>query len=159
MLPFFAIGAFAGLRHAEIERLDWSRIDFEAGTIEVKALNAKTASRRLVPIQPNLRAWLAPCRRSSGRVCPANLRKRFDVDRERAGLLAGWPQNALRHSFGSYHLARFGDAAKLALDMGNSPAMIFRHYRQLVKTKQAEQYWKIAPAAGKKVVQFQTASN
>jgi hypothetical protein len=84
-----------------------------------------------------------------------NLQKKINDDRERAGLRSGWPQNALRHSFGSYHLAQFNDAARLALEMGNSPATIFRHYRQLVKPKHAERYWKIAPAvAGKKVVPF-----
>jgi hypothetical protein len=84
-----------------------------------------------------------------------NLRRKSDEDRERARLRAEWPQNALRHSFGSYHLAQFNDAAKLALEMGNSPAVIFRHYRQLVKPKQAALYWKITPAsAGNKVVQF-----
>jgi integrase len=155
MLPFWAIGAFAGLRRAEIERLTWSEVDFEAGVIEVKASKSKTATRRLVTIQPNLREWLAPYRRSVGRVCPVNLQRKINEDRERAKLRSEWPQNALRHSFGSYHLAQFNDAAKLALEMGNSPATIFRHYRQLVKPKQAEQYWKIAPASGgKKVVQF-----
>jgi integrase len=155
MLPFWAIGAFAGLRRAEIERLTWSEIDFDAGVIEVKASKSKTASRRLVTIQPNLRAWLAPYRTRSGRVSPVNLQRKIFEDRERAGLRAGWPQNALRHSFGSYYLAQFNDAAKLALEMGNSPATIFRHYRQLVKPKDAERYWKIMPAvAGKKVIQF-----
>jgi integrase len=155
MLPFWAIGAFAGLRRAEIERLTWSEVDFDADVIEVKASKSKTASRRLVTIQPNLRAWLAPYRTRIGRVCPVNLKRKINDDRERAGLRAGWPQNALRHSFGSYHLAQFNDAAKLALEMGNSPVTIFRHYRQLVKPKQAERYWKIAPvAAAKKVVQF-----
>jgi integrase len=155
MLPFWAIGAFAGLRRAEIERLTWSEVDFDADMIEVKASKSKTASRRLVTIQPNLRAWLAPYRTRIGRVCPVNLKRKINDDRERAGLRAGWPQNALRHSFGSYYLAQFNDAAKLALEMGNSPATIFRHYRQLVKPKQAERYWKIAPvAAAKKVVQF-----
>jgi integrase len=158
MLPFWAIGAFAGLRRAEIERLTWSEIDFDADVIEVKASKSKTASRRLVTIQPNLRAWLAPYRTRSGRVCPLNLQRKIFGDRERAELRAGWPQNALRHSFGSYHLAQFNDPAKLALEMGNSPATIFRHYRQLVKPKQAERYWKIVPAAsGKKVVLFATA--
>jgi integrase len=155
MLPFWAIGAFAGLRRAEIERLTWSEIDFEAHVIEVKASKSKTASRRLVTIQPNLREWLAPYLTCVGRVCPVNLQRKINEDRERAGLRAEWPQNALRHSFGSYHLARFNDAAKLALEMGNSPATIFRHYRQLVKPKDAERYWKIAPAvSGKKVIQF-----
>jgi integrase len=158
MVPFWAIGAFAGLRRAEIERLTWNEVDFEADLIEVKASKAKTASRRLVTIQPNLREWLAPYRTRIGRVCPVNLQRKINEDRERAALRAEWPQNALRHSFGSYHLAQFNDAAKLALEMGNSPATIFRHYRQLVKPKQAERYWKIAPAvAGKKVVQFAAA--
>jgi integrase len=155
MLPFWAIGAFAGLRRAEIERLTWSEVDFDADVIEVKASKSKTASRRLVTIQPNLREWLAPYRTRIGRVCPVNLQRKINDDRGRAGLRSEWPQNALRHSFGSYHLAQFNDAAKLALEMGNSPATIFRHYRQLVKPKQAERYWKIAPAvAGKKVIQF-----
>jgi integrase len=155
MLPFWTIGAFAGLRPAEIGRLTWNEIDFDAGVIEVKASKAKTATRRLITIQPNLREWLAPYRAHVGRVCPVNLQRKINDDRERAGLRTGWPQNALRHSFGSYHLARFNDAAKLALEMGNSPATIFRHYRQLVKPKEAERYWKIAPAAGtKKVIQF-----
>src|SRR6267142_837623 len=61
-LPFWAIGAFAGLRRAEIERLAWNEIDFEAGVIEVKESKSKTASRRLVTIQPNLYEWLAPYR-------------------------------------------------------------------------------------------------
>jgi integrase len=159
MLPFWTIGAFAGLRRSEIERLIWSEIDFDAGVIEVKASKSKTASRRLVTIQPNLREWLAPYRTRIGRVCPVNLQRKINDDRERAGLRAEWPQNALRHSFGSYHLARFNDAAKLALEMGNSPATIFRHYRQLVKPKHAEGYWKIAPMpAGRKLVAFASAT-
>jgi integrase len=155
MLPFWAIGAFAGLRRAEIERLTWSEVDFDADVVEVKASKSKTASRRLVTIQPNLRKWLAPYRTRSGRVCPLNSQRKINEDRERAGLRSEWPQNALRHSFGSYHLARFNDAAKLALEMGNSPATIFRHYRQLVKPKHAEGYWKITPAVGsRKLIQF-----
>jgi integrase len=158
MLPFWTIGAFAGLRRAEIERLTWSEVDFDSGVIEVKASKAKTASRRLVTIQPNLREWLAPYGTCIGRVCPVNLQRKINDDRERAKLRSEWPQNALRHSFGSYHLAQFNDAAKLALEMGNSPATIFRHYRQLVKPNQAERYWKIAPAvAGKKVIRFAAA--
>jgi integrase len=155
MLPFWTIGAFAGLRRAEIERLTWNEVDFEAGVIEVKASKSKTASRRLVTIQPNLREWLASYRTHTGRVCPVNLQSKINADRERARLRSEWPQNALRHSFGSYHLAQFNDAAKLALEMGNSPATIFRHYRQLVRPKDAELYWKLAPVLGdKRIVAF-----
>jgi integrase len=148
-LPYWAIGAFAGLRRAEVGRLTWSEIDFDGGYIEVKAAKAKTASRRIVTISENLRAWLASYRLYAGSVCPKNLQKKINDDRDRASLRLNWPQNALRHSFGSYHLARFNDAARLALEMGNSPSMIFKHYRELVKPGDAARYWKIAPAAFK----------
>jgi integrase len=132
-LPYWAISAFAGLRRAEVERLTWSEIDFDGGYIEVKARKAKTASRRIVTIEANLRTWLEAYRHCIGFVCPKNLQKKINDDRDRASLHLDWPQNALRHSFGSYHLSRFNDAARLALEMGNSPAIIFRHYRELVK--------------------------
>lgn len=144
-IPYWAIGAFAGLRTAEIERLDWREVDFDAGLIEVKASKAKTATRRLVTIQPNLAAWLVPYKEKKGPVCPVGLRHKLLEDRERAELRKEWPSNALRHSFGSYHLAQFKDAAALALQMGNSPAMIFRHYRELVRPADAEKYWSLIP--------------
>jgi integrase len=100
-VPYWTIGAFAGLRRAEIERLDWEDVRLDDGFIEVKAAKSKTASRRLVPIQLNLAEWLAPYRTRRGRVCPHNLQKHLNNDRDRAELRAQWPQNALRHSFGS----------------------------------------------------------
>ena len=151
-LPYWLIGAFAGLRSAEIERLDWSEIDFEAGLIEVKASKAKTASRRLVTMQPNLRAWLATYSDRRGPVCPVGLRKKLEADRDAAKLRKEWPSNALRHSFGSHYLAKFQDAAALALQMGNSPAMIFKHYREVVRPQEAEKFWNIHPAVAGNVV-------
>lgn len=145
MVPFWAIGAFAGVRRAEIERMDWSDIDFDEALIEVKARHSKTGARRHIPMQPNLIAWLLPYQKQSGSLCPPSLRLQVDLDRERAGLKQKWPRNALRHSFGSYHLARFNDAPALALQMGNSPDIIFKHYRKLVKPRDAEKYWQIAP--------------
>ena len=66
--PFLAIGGFAGLRSAEIERLDWKNVNFERGFIEVRADTCKTRARRLVPISENLRAWLKPFAMPSGPV-------------------------------------------------------------------------------------------
>ena len=151
-LPYWAIGAFAGLRAAELARLDWSEVDFEQGMIEVKAAKSKTSSRRLIEMSDNLRAWLAPYAGEQGKVCPADLRRMTLADREQAGLRNEWPQNALRHSFGSYRLAVLQDANKTALEMGNSPAMVFAHYRQVVKSAMAKKYWKIRPAMAENVV-------
>ncbi|MDP9003380.1 MAG: tyrosine-type recombinase/integrase, partial [Verrucomicrobiota bacterium] len=111
MVPFWAIGAFAGLRTAEIQRLTWDEVHLDEGFIEVKAAKSKTAARRLITIQANLRAWLEPYRSASGLVCPANIHPRARQDRDRAGIGRPWPNNALRHSFASYHLAAFADAS------------------------------------------------
>jgi integrase len=158
LVPYVAIGAFAGLRRAELERLDWKEVDLQSGLIEVTASKAKSARRRFVKIQTNLAKWLQPYAQLSGNVTPTNYRELLDAAREAAGI-QDWPQNALRHSFASYHLARFNDAAALSLELGHTNSnLVFQHYRQLVKPKQAERYWKIVPAvAGKKLVQFATA--
>lgn len=153
LLPYVAIGLFAGLRRAEIERLDWSDVHFDDNLIEVTAAKAKMARRRFVKIQPNLREWLLPVRKHSGKVTPEALPTQLDAARVAAGITE-WPSNALRHSFASYHLAHFKDSAALALEMGHTDSnMIFNHYRQLVRPQEAERYWSIRPAkALKKIV-------
>ena len=158
LVPYVAIGAFAGLRRAELERLDWKEVDLQGGLIEVTARNAKSARRRFVKIQPNLAKWLQPHAQLSGPVTPPGYEKLLLCAREATGI-THWPPNALRHGFASYHLAQFNDAALLALELGHiNSNLVFQHYRQLVKPKLAERYWKIVPAAaGKKVVQFASA--
>jgi integrase len=152
ILPYLAIAAFAGLRRAELERLDWGEVDFESGLIEVTAAKAKTARHRFVKMQPNLREWLLPLRKHAGKVAPKDFRDEFKAARN-AAKIAEWPDNALRHSFASYHLAHFQDAAALALEMGHTDSdMIFNHYRQLVRPRDAERYWNIRPSATEKVV-------
>ena len=94
LLPYLSIGCFAGLRRAELERLDWQEIDLESDLIEVKASNAKSARRRFVKIQPNLSAWLRPHARHRGPVTPPEFRQLLDAAREAAGI-ADWPHNCL----------------------------------------------------------------
>ncbi len=145
LLPYVSIGMFAGLRRSELQKLDWAEVDLESGHIEVTAAKSKTARRRLVPIAENLAAWIRPLAQIAGPVTTVGLRKRFEALRHRAGL-KDWPNNALRHSFGSYRLAVCHDAARVSLEMGNSPAMVFAHYRELVKPKDAARFWSLAPS-------------
>ena len=154
-LPYIAISLFAGLRAAEMERLDWAEVDLDGGNIEVKSAKSKTGSRRLIPISDNLAAWIRPLARRNGPVAPVALRDRLDAAKARAGFKT-WPANALRHSFASYRLAHCADAARVSLEMGNSPQMIFAHYRELVKPKDAARYWTIKPSADgeKKIVRM-----
>lgn len=202
-VPFLAISAFAGVRHAEIQRLDWAQLNRNAKIIEIKAGAAKTASRRVIPILPNLAAWLKPHWNDSGDVCSftnmvlqfVELTRRVNEKRRAAwaktnrvskkalkaadkraaarraeekkttgkrargtAVTAGaetaaedgwapfaWKHNALRHSFISYRVAETQDVAKVSLEAGNSPQMIFQHYRELVQPAAAKAWFSIKP--------------
>ena len=146
IVPALVIGFFAGLRTAEIARLDWKQIDLKRGFIEVTAENTKSSQRRLVAITPNLKAWLEPHRQRSGPVRLSEMRHkdRFDTARTEAGIK--WPPNACRHSFASYHLAMNQDAAATALQLGHAnTAVLFQHYRELARPEDAKAYFAITP--------------
>jgi integrase len=151
VLAFHAIGLFAGLRVAEIKKLDWRDIDLAGGFVHVSARASKTRSRRLVPVVPNLAAWLAPIAAESGPIIKPNFQKRQLATRAAAGI-AEWPENGLRHSFVSYRLADTGNAAQTALEAGHDQAVLFRHYRELVRPKDAALYFAILPTKAKNVV-------
>ena len=151
--PCIALSAFAGLRAEEILRLDWQDVERRPGFIEVAAHKAKTATRRIVPVSDNLAKWQAVAPRNGERVWPHSKSYFFEELRaaaDNAGIT--WKQNALRHSFISYRLAEIQDVNRLALEAGNSPQMIFRHYRELATPQQAKTWFAIAPEAAPNVV-------
>ena len=152
-----AIGLFAGLRRSEICALDWSEIDLEARTIEIKASKAKTRQRRIVTIQENLLEWLLKPTKKKGDVAPdvdlfgerlkhlVNGRAATDDDPGRPAVVNEWPHNGLRHSFGSYFFGKTKNENLTAAEMGNSPGVVFKHYRAVVKQPDVESYWQITP--------------
>jgi integrase len=145
--PLLAIGAFCGLRSEELNRLDWRDVRLAEGVIIVGADKAKTATRRVVPIPENCRAWLAPRAKPEGQINPAPHAGAL-IDRiERAALRLKikWVKNGLRHSFCSYRLALTSDPARVATEAGNSPVMVHRHYKALVTEAQAKEWFNIFP--------------
>lgn len=143
IVPFLALGAFAGLRHAEAARIEWGQIWAE--WVEVKAKQSKTRARRLVPVLPTLRAWVEPLRRTQREmVCPlVNIANEITDLSQR--LSFPWVRNGLRHSFASYRLAETQHEGKVAVEMGNSPAMIVQHYRALVTPEAAREWFAVIP--------------
>jgi integrase len=146
--PFLAIGAFAGLRSSEICRLDWKQVGIGDGKyIELRPKQArKKKQRRLIPIQDNLKAWLANATNRQGPVWMhghSHIYERLEAVTKAAEV--PWRDNGMRHSYISYRMAETSDAAKVSLEAGNSPKMIFDNYRELVTPEEAKEWFAIFP--------------
>jgi integrase len=149
ILPLIAIGGFAGIRSAEVARLTWQDIKWDRGHIEIAGHKAKTAARRIVPLPENLKAWLAPWRDQTGPILTmSDTSGALGDTAVKAKIPGGWRQNALRHSFISYRVAETGDVARTSLEAGNSPKMIFRHYREVVTEESSAAWFAITPPEG-----------
>lgn len=158
MIPYFAIGLFAGLRtENELRNLDWRMIDFAERAIEVTAASAKKRRHRSVEMSDNLLAWLMPHRRDAGRIyfSKAAYKKVLSA----AGVR--WPRNVMRHSFASYHLAAHNEAGRTALALGhpNGVEILFAHYRRLVRPAVAHEYWSISPGNAGRIIPLQPAED
>jgi integrase len=138
-----AIRYFAGLRTVEMQRADESRIHLERSFIEVSDAMAKQTKaprrRRLVTIQPNLKAWL----KLGGEIPLTSFCQRAATFKN-CGV--DFPDNVTRHSFVSYHLAKFQSAGKTALESGHDEKVLFTDYREVVTPEDAEKYFNIFPA-------------
>lgn len=160
-LPFVALGGFAGLRSIEILRLEWKDIWFAKGYVEVGRDKSKTATRRLAPICPALEQWLKPHAKKDGPVLPdirneVHFTRLFAAAKSTLNDEKGKPRvklvhNGLRHSFCSYRMAVTKSAPQVALEAGNSPKMLFEHYRELVTEAEGKEWFSLTPAAVRKL--------
>jgi len=158
-LPCLALGMFAGLRSAEIERLEWTDIDLKQRHIVVGADAAKTASRRIVPIADNLAAWLSPYAEHKGSIWTYG-RDWFHKCQLATAKTAGvsWKKNGSRHSFASYSFALSNDAGRVAGFCGNSAAVIHRHYRQLATPADGKEFFSVNPPQNANVLPISTVA-
>ena len=166
LIPCLALAAFAGIRREELKRLKWGRINLDTKKIfipenvaKVRKKKAKDPNSRYIPISPNLAAWLRPFsdKQSKEPVAAKNFREQLDRARKKARellisenaerKLERWPQNCLRHSFCSYHLAKHKNPKNLAMIMGHTtPDLVKNTYASVVSEKRAADWWKITPS-------------
>jgi integrase len=140
------LGAFAGLRPEEIapptkagakkrdkRGLACEDIDWRFSAVMVPAEVSKVDTPRRVPMSDALRAgleWAGIRPGMTGPVClknPVEERELFRLGKLLFGA-AGWPKNALRHSYGSYRNAVIRDLPRLAEEMGTSVGMLNHRY-------------------------------
>jgi integrase len=148
LLAYVALGLFAGIRRAELLRLDWAAVNLADREITIGPEIAKTRSRRVIPFDETLAAWLQGCPRQGGGIVNSiSFERDFGALRRAAGLRR-WPTNGLRHSFATYHVAHFHDPVKTAYLLGHRGGtnMLDSHYRGLVSSLKAKEYWALRPS-------------
>ena len=156
LLPYVVTSLFAGLRPTEIARLTWDRVDLNEGTITLDGSMAKTRQRRIIKLPKNAIDWLLPLAPKQPNFVPAAFQRHFGRVKSAAGFsldggkeLRPWVQDYMRHTAISMHLAKHKHEGKAATWAGNSPNVIHRHYKGLVKEADATEFWKLTPAAVK----------
>ncbi|HUF60733.1 MAG TPA: tyrosine-type recombinase/integrase [Verrucomicrobiales bacterium] len=148
-----AISLFAGLRPSEGEALEWGDVDLPRGAVRVSQRKGRSARNRFVPINETLAAWLAIYGKAEGRLFPYASQESTNVwwgrKRLRRVIEAAEVEpipDGFRHSFGSYRLAVLGgNRHEVAHEMGNSEAVILKHYRAPVLAADAVSYFSIMP--------------
>ena len=140
------LGGFAGLRTEEVQRMAWENINTKTGQIHVPPGAMKDSGgfdQRIVDFTEPLKrrkAWLA---KQSGKIIPV-ASETLHTHRRRAcaPVLAEWPDNALRHSFATYHLARAKNAGLTAYQMGHtSAAMVQKVYAVPAALADSKAWW------------------
>ena len=66
MVPPLVLLGFCGIRPAEMRRLNWRDVRFETRTLIIDATQAKTGSRRTVPLCGSALMWLSGFKSSQG---------------------------------------------------------------------------------------------
>ena len=132
------IQGWCGLRRSELcDHLVWNDIT----KTHVRVPSGKTG-RRIVPIHANVSSMLETARNDSAeKVWPWDERH-YSLLLRRCMEKLEMPrsQNVLRHSFCTYRLAATQDLAKTALEAGNSPDIIRKHYAEIV-TEEVGKAW------------------
>lgn len=144
-VPYLAISAFAGVRSAEIPRLDWGSVLFDEKVIVLESKHTKTSRRRVAHMPDNLVAWLnSHTGEKTGPICPTKSpnkkTRQFSKDAK-----IKWVHNGLRHSYISYQMALLRDAAKVAEQCGNSPQQVQENYKANATEREAKKWFAITP--------------
>jgi integrase len=156
LVLYHAIGFFAGLRPFEIVRLKRRDISLEHNEIVVRGETSKSKRTRKVKIEKNLRAWLVRYLKKDEEEVVRSKNFSNEIKRLRARLgyrvdgknkdAAKYPQDLMRHSYGSYHLKKYSHRGMLAELMGNSIEVIGKHYlNPHITADDLDAYWAIKP--------------
>lgn len=150
----YAIAVFGGVRMGELAKLKWG--DVKEDVIDIGASVAKKHSRRLVPLDETLKAWVSAHRNNEvadAPIIPANWADISKNVRRRAGwdvaarrlktpptpTRGKWPANACRHTCASVQVAIGTTLDSLTFAFGHSGGhdLLRKHYVSRLTKKDA----------------------
>ena len=148
LIPALALKFFSGIRTEEMLLIRWENVKFDQDVIVLSKEITKTQKRRIPPLLPNLKQWLLPYMERKGVIAERwssaqTLSKSWVNYAKKIGVQ--YKKNAMRNSYVSYRVAIVKDVAQVALESGNSPAVIQEEYLELVTEKEAQRWFSIAP--------------
>lgn len=156
MLPWYVLGYYCGIRMAELGCITWGDINLGAKpSVFVSPAVAKKRRQRHVAIPDNAAAWIRLAKQDIGKLRMSVHSHRKIVKQSKVK----WSRNVMRHSFGSYHLARHQNAAETAMMMGHTDTrVVYAHYRNPVLHESACAYFEVWPNAQGQSAQSLAAS-
>lgn len=145
-LPWLTLCLFSGLRPSEADRMTWESVSLEQGTVTIDAAASKVRRRRIVRMEAPALSYMRLAQRQGSEMPIAHTTRRRCLRALRDHLgMERWTPDLLRHTAASYLLALHRDAQRVALELGNSPEILFRHYRELVTQEATTAFWSIMP--------------
>lgn len=121
---------YAGIRPHEVERLTWDQVDLKNRCIYILPRHSKTGGARRVTIhKPLFRILRQQIKDDTENICPRRWSHHWRELRKQAGWNSPehpWPQDALRHTFASYHLSHFRSYEELQCEIGHRDANLLR---------------------------------
>lgn len=144
-LPFFALGAFCGLRPWEIRRTSWSDVKLDKKQLYVTPDACKTKEDRIVDIPDCCIAWLSLTPEEARKGTIYFTQTQFKAVIRKAGLQARWQPDILRHTAASHLYAKTQNSTYVTAQMGHSLGVFMTYYRATVEPTQATEYYAILP--------------
>lgn len=163
-VPWHALQLFAGIRNAEVARMQWEWIDLKRRVItlpgwvndnggEAKRIVKTGDDWVLHGLPENLWLWLekykdkGAVRAPSGDAIKRMRNVRFLKLPNHP--IPAWPQNAMRHTFCTMMISLHSDAAKVAnWSRHTNPRQLYKSYvAKLVSKEEAEEFFAIVPGA------------
>lgn len=137
-LAWFSLALLAGIRPQEADRLTWASVDLERGIVTVDAAASKVRTRRIVHLLPCAASWMRRAHQVGSEMPLPFVTRRRAVRAARDAMGWGqWPADLLRHTAASYWLAYRRDVGEVAHELGNSPGVLLRVYREIVRREDA----------------------